>query len=893
MNYRVLAVALLASAVLASQTAAERLKPPEGVERPSPLLQRLRQGVGQGNVLGGADLSRPLLGVVFHSGGGPGGVALRLAHWKGAADFVEVPAAAEDVAACERAGVPWLGTCPVTLPLEPAGMSQAWLDAGKTISLFSERFQDFPNLLGWCVAPSFAPGGSGTLAPSLVPAFAGWLRAQYADELPGVDTNADGLTLNRECAVSLAGWDALTPDVIAANPLLSQAATRWLSAARQASVLEAGRLFRVADSLRPVVAGQTADDPVEPVCGDARSVGSVPVRAWPDRPEAKALEGFGLQRTPGCVTTVFPRRTASCFVEWDLTVPPGASLHFGCRLSGKSADGVEASVRVFSGLTPETPWQQTLVPGADALQATVDISTYAGKKVRLRLEATPGARKEAAGDSIEWLDPLLQTEDMQASLLEMVNWWQARAGCRISLPGGPSRDVVTGSCASVADPAALEATLGMASGGPRILLNGVHPTGSTDTLSPQQFGQFWGRALAFKPAAVVLAGADASSAGASTDLEPAVAEIARWRNFFQLVTPYAGITRKRPLGVFLPEGRPDLVRQAALLDPLGVAVQPLSQLDHAADFRAVIVVLGDLDAVSEEKALAFLQAGLKGRRALVFVPAPVQGPLGRKRSKDARAALREALPVYPMGAEMEPTDVAAAPGETYPFSCSREVSWAQTRGWEPVAAAKGRTVGAQDGGAMVLCGLPSAGIGDGPSALQRLAESWLRLKPLDVLDSGLVKVVRSAAIAHTAGLWSVEPGGDLQIPADLAAYDLAARHPVEQSAGGGSFVYAFRRDAGARLVDPGVCLPLSVTLEGGQSVIRVECPPGLTDADVYRMVFWSSHGPSPLESGGAWSVEDLGDGFYSAVCSRPGVYTLRLSGAVKPRPPMEWNPMDH
>lgn len=68
----------------------------------------------------------------------------------------------------------------------------------------------------------------------------------------------------------------------------------------------------------------------------------------------------------------------------------------------------------------------------------------------------------------------------------------------------------------------------------------------------------------------------------------------------------------------------------------------------------------------------------------------------------------------------------------------------------------------------------------------------------------------------------------------------------------------------------------------------------LSDDGVYQVIFWTPKTPAPpLESGGAWTVSLLGGGFWKAVCSKPGQYVLKITGAMLPEPLPTWNPVDH
>jgi hypothetical protein len=228
-------------------------------------------------------------------------------------------------------------------------------------------------------------------------------------------------------------------------------------------------------------------------------------------------------------------------VEWDVTLPPGALLTFSARHAGPGGDGALVSVKVSGTLKPEVLWERELLPGSAAVPAALDLNRWAGSRIRIRFDISPGASRDAGGDLVELERPLLEAGGTHASLMETANWWQARCGYRPLEGPGPLRDVLTGPSGPSFDPDALTTALDRARRESlRPVLVDAHPTGSLDTASPAAFGMFWARVLQAKTAAVIF---DDAAGG----LEAMASELARWRNWMHLRPVAAGSPVQAPV----------------------------------------------------------------------------------------------------------------------------------------------------------------------------------------------------------------------------------------------------------------------------------------------------------------------------------------------------------
>ncbi len=763
---------------------------------------------------------RPWVGVWFASGGDAVAAPLRLARWKDAADFVLTPFASDELAFCSRAGVTWAGE-----------FSASSADSLPDSAALKEGAGSMP-VCGWSVAP-----------PS-------------ARTAPGVSTaECNSVKFSIEKLNTLVSGQ----DVVTALP------DPWLD-----------------------------DEPVdlEP-CWRAGSAAGVALwcgRTWDDHPESQDMRGLRIVREGDALRMSLPSQPATVFAEWTVTLPPAARLKFSYRAGSQGGDGVSLSVRVLAGLKPETVWQQSVPPRAPESgawqEADIDLSSFAGSRIKLRLEAGPGEARQTAGDAADWQDPLLVASGGEASLIEHTNWWRMRAGYRAS---GSPRDVVTGVTGATFDPVGCELKLGLiaarcAAVGKPFLLNGVHPTGSTDTASPASLAAFWARVLPYKPASVVFHRAGAQEPGtAMLDVEPLVSGVARWRGFLQMLQPYAGVPRPRPAGFFVSPESGGRLNGARALEQFGLDIMSLNALGESKS-KSVIIWVEYLNSQSAEALGRFLTSAGKGQKAIVFCDAP-RGP--------GAGAVSASLPFrFEQGTPGE-AQAAVPGGAALPVRTAARPVWAGTSGWEPVKGAGGDSLAAVRGSVLFVAGLPLSRP-DGPdNALAKLAASWLGIQPYTVIDSGLVKIARGQARVNSEGLWCMETSGSMTVPSSYIAYDMIERQAASGTVSGPASLYCFAK-RGARLVDPGVCFVRSQKMVGSDVVVDVECPASLSDDGIYQVIFWTPKTPAPsLESGGAWTVSLLGGGFWKAVCSKPGQYTLKITGAMLPKPPPTWNPVDH
>ncbi len=251
-------------------------------------------------------------------------------------------------------------------------------------------------------------------------------------------------------------------------------------------------------------------------------------------PSSGRPAGLLIERRGDLLRIAPPLSGGRAFVEWDVTLPPGVTLTFSARNAGREGDGAGLSVRLSGSLKPEVLWERELAPGGETVEAALDLSQWAGSRVRLRFDVSPGASRDARGDLVEIDRPLLEAAGTHASLIETANWWQARCGCRPLDGEGALRDVLTGPSGPSFDGEALSAALRWASGdGRRPVLLDTHPTGSLDTASPAAFGMFWARALQGGAAAAVF---DDPVSG----MEGMASELARWRNSLHLLAAGGG-----------------------------------------------------------------------------------------------------------------------------------------------------------------------------------------------------------------------------------------------------------------------------------------------------------------------------------------------------------------
>ncbi len=915
MNRQILQMPLIIACLSTAAVCSERFTPPEGVERPSPMLQRLIQGMGTGNVFGAMDDKRPLIGVYFISGGDAGRDAERMARWKGAVDFVQVPPDPLEVSICERAGVPWQGIS--QMAVDVGKNNPAWLDNTfkKKIEELAENYRNFPNLAGWnsTSEPHLNPGSQtddqgydqlGFTEPTRKE-FLEWLQAEYGDELPGVDTNGDGFTLNRECVLNLVKWEDLTPEMVKGNTLLLDAVHDWRETLVYNYAKEICRLFKAADPSRPMATRLTGPS-IPPDwglnlnyydIGDAVGVIMYPELTWENRPESRIGEGLNLQLTADTIRVKLPQRPATAFIEWEATLPIGAHLKFGVKAPEKG-DGVDFLVKVVDGFKPTIVFQQHLVPKPNAVPAKVDLdlSSFGGRKVKIRLENSPGAARDTKEDVALWIDPLLESGSQQASLIESANWLQARAGFRPSLPGDLSHDIITGPTQSTFDAAGCEVKMSVMNNrarlaGKRLILNETHPTSNSGTVLPEVFGSFWSRMLPFKPVGTVMFAA-AMPGGAHSDIsvEPMVNDIARWRGFLQLTKPYEKIARKRPVALFCPRAGGGLIEKACGLEKYGLDVYTVNSIEQARDYKFVILPLEYLDRESEAKVVDFLKTGAKGKKVIVLAR-KVRGPLGRKASANARESLREYLPVYAVSDRTCKVELEILPGVETSLIVPEATFWNSLPGYEPVKTADGRIVAARNTSMLVICGWPDDAGTRGTAQLDRIVEGWFGIEPYAVLDSGFVKVVKKFAVANSEGLWSIDAQGTVELGDSIAGYDISQRKHTSGNVNGPRCLYTFPT-RGARIVDPGVCYPLEVKHEAGDVVATFDCPASLSDGDNYHVVFWTVKKPPSL-AGDGWIVTDLGEGFYRASRSAAGVCMLRIPGAAASVGPKEWTPADH
>ncbi|BCW98346.1 MAG: hypothetical protein KatS3mg024_1173 [Armatimonadota bacterium] len=265
--------------------------------------------------------------------------------------------------------------------------------------------------------------------------------------------------------------------------------------------------------------------------GGAPAVG---IRIVPASSSAARPEGLLIERRGDVLRVSPPLSGSTAFVEWDVTLPPGVLLTFSARNAGAEGDGASLAVRVSGTLKPEVLWQQDLMPGKPAVEAALDLSKWAGSRVRVRFDISAGASRDAGGDLVEIERPLLEASGSHASLMEISNWWQARCGYRPLDEQGALRDVLTGPSGPAFDADTLTAALQWAEReGRRAVLVDVHPTGSLDTASPAAFGLFWARALQRGVAAAIFD-------DAANGMDSLAGELARWRNSMHLLLTGGG-----------------------------------------------------------------------------------------------------------------------------------------------------------------------------------------------------------------------------------------------------------------------------------------------------------------------------------------------------------------
>ncbi len=359
-------------------------------------------------------------------------------------------------------------------------------------------------------------------------------------------------SLESENRTRLAMWREAVDFVVVSSPeaalLCEQIGVPWAGDCNPAfgerSVSGTHRLGWLAPADLKISCPESGQEPVVPVAEKAEgfvpqaipSAGApaVGIRIIPARSSGALPEGLLIERRGDVLQVSPPLSGATAFVEWDVTLPPGVILTFSVRNAGAEGDGACLAVRVSGTLKPEVLWERDLMPGKPALEAALDLSKWAGSRVRVRFDVSPGASRDARGDLVEIVMPLLEASGSHASLMETSNWWQARCGYRPLDGQGALRDVLTGPSGATFDADVLTAALEWAErGGRRAVLVDTHPTGSLDTASPAAFGMFWARVSLRGAAAAIF---DDSANG----MDGLASELARWRNSLHLLQAGGG-----------------------------------------------------------------------------------------------------------------------------------------------------------------------------------------------------------------------------------------------------------------------------------------------------------------------------------------------------------------
>ena len=333
-------------------------------------------------------------------------------------------------------------------------------------------------------------------------------------------------------------WVGECGSAFGSRPVSATHRLGWLAPSGEGSSCADGR----GDPVVPVADQATWAAPgrLSPPGAPAAGIRLVPARAASAGPGGQP-PGPLIERRGETLRIGPPPSGDTAFVEWDVTLPPGALLTFAARHAGPGGDGALVSVKVSGTLKPEVLWERELLPGSAAVPAALDLNRWAGSRIRIRFDVSPGASRDAGGDLVELERPLLEAGGTHASLMETANWWRARCGYRPLGGPGPLRDVLTGPSGPSFDPDALTTALDRARRESlRPVLVDAHPTGSLDTASPAAFGMFWARVLQAKTAAVIF---DDAAGG----LEAMASELARWRNWMHLRPVAAGSPVQAPV----------------------------------------------------------------------------------------------------------------------------------------------------------------------------------------------------------------------------------------------------------------------------------------------------------------------------------------------------------
>lgn len=866
---RIAAAAFAAAAVTA--TAVVTL-PVRAAAAPS-ALQDLIAGRTWRNVLGLEDTLRPLIGVRFSMGSGE--AAPSLAKWKDGADFVQILPEAPLVEACEQAGIPWQGR--LLLDLKD-------LDASAAVV---ESLAASPHLLSWQVEAPLAALQPAEASEKNLRMFGNWLKAQYQDLLPNADSNGDGISLNTQAELDLAAWDDLQPGHLEERPLLFRAWGAFCREQALGRVDEALQRLKEVDPSHPIILHWTGgwNPPLDASTGaDALSFDLFPCSMAANPTEAGSGSGLVVERRDDRVLVAFPDPPSPVFVEWEVTLPPAARVLVEPRLEG---DGGLATVRVvvYADFRPRVVWEQDLAPGEE-VQVDADLSEWTGQKVRLRLEAVP--RKDGmAGHEVHWGNARLRAAGQEASLLDLVNWWQARSGYRPARENDVARDVYTGSTAGVGEAGVLRRALQRAAGaeeagGLRWVLGATHPACSTGSLSPEIWGAFWADVLAARPAVVVFAPPPGEG---EFVFEAAAADVARWKRMLQMARPYEQEEQDVDWRVLYDSDD----AEAPVAGERWSRGAPLSAAASVPDNVAALVYAVDADRAGLEAVFGMLEKRGSRSRTLVFLD-EAELPAGRL----PQGFEEWGWLVYPEAAGGQ-ARISSFPVDGYSLGIAGRPRQVDTpEGWSVLEAADGSAAGVRRDRTLVVFGRPGPGNRD---VWQRFAQEWLGGKAGPVEHRGWVHAASGRVDAGEVGLWTVDSGSVMVPGAEMGAYDLGLRRPVQREVRGPAAAVVFARH-GASVVDPGTCRIISMERDETVLVAEVEVSGAVADpaagSALGRIVFWSPERPeADLDTTGAWQVEDLGDGFRAATCGRPGRYTLRIPGARAPRVEPEWTPIDH
>lgn len=922
------------------------LSPPEVSREPARYrMQRLTRGKSARNLYAAVDDERPLLGVYFYFvNAGDRTNRRRLRSVAESFDFVQINPTGSNVRRCEQERVPWVG---VDQPAIPLGRdSDQWSSAR---SVIRSRIRDHGGghyLLGWNSGSephtSFrTPPYTGHtrkmyeklgVAEPTRQEFIEWLAGQYGDESPRRDTNGDGITLCADFGLDLDSWDAV------AQP--AHRRTEWfehvLAPFRCRLIRDCvdGRLaiFREHDPDHAVTPRllRSLDDPrmsydltyldrgdaagVTFYCGGGVSMGDpfdtgARVKVLGTRHEGAYR--FGYSMAPPCAGG----REGVAQASFSVRLPDRTPVRFTTALASEAPEAHRCRIEVLpAGGGDDGRREEILTTGVgpEYESLEVDLSRFAGRRIRLRLTVDPGRSRETERRYTHWLEPRIHAgERLWADLVE--HYMEARAGYRLrDRDGRPGPLVWLGVHGSYYQTWYADQVMSLVAGrarlaGKRAVANEFHPgSGSPRSMFPMAIYDSVVRLMQFRVPSVAFFCHMYRGDFTSYDMASSEAHVARIRNQTVLWRAYRNVPERRrsDLALFIPsrfatvrqaeEGAKRFGTQSPLIwaaGELGADSYLLNDLEQADRYENIILFLAYADREAEDELHTFLTDVLPRKRVLILTSvSSLWGPVGRRRSKRIDACLEDELPVSPAGSRLVERHATILPGLRARMELADRVRLRELAGFEPIEADDGSVVGQRSSNVLCLAGFPETPVEDRiargwrDTTLRRLIHRWFDLTP-GRIDAGAIQIVTRDLTATRPGIYTVENSSVLTLGAGLAGYDVLHRSGVEGYACGPAVIRVWPGEE-PLLVDPDVCLPLdfeeardgiTATLQVPRH-LRVTRPPTLT-------IYWPGERPVIRLDGKEQTAACGTPGFYRIPAPAPGVSSLDVRAAARQEPP--------